>query len=88
MNLSDAGGNSSTPQESSASSAKRYDPNNCKTPRKLSAAKMQEKDIKMKEDRQKAFFEKLKSIDPPEDDEDGDVEFGRMVAKQMRLVCD
>lgn len=80
--------NSPTP---STSSAKRYDPNNCKKKRKLSAAKMQEKDIKMKEDRQAAFFHKLNSIQgnpTPSEDKDGDQEFGNMVTKEMRLVCE
>ena len=45
----------------------------------------------MKQDRQNAFFEKLNSIQgnptPEDDDEDGDADFGKVVVKQMRLVC-
>ena len=82
----------STDEESaispSTSTAKRYDPKNCKKVRKLSAAQMQDKEIKMREERQAAFMSKINLIHgkEPDNDDSGDADFARMIEKQMRTV--
>ena len=82
--------NTSDSQAATSSNKRVYDPENCKKVRKLSSAQMQEKEIKNRDERQAAFIEKINSMqcNPPEnDDGEGDLDFGRLIGKQMRLVC-
>ena len=86
----DSGLEVNTSDAQTTSSAKVYDPESCKKKRKFSSAQMQEKEIQMKEDRQTVFMETMRSINnntSQEKDDNGDYDFGRMVGKQMRLVC-
>ena len=80
-------------QAATSSNKRVYDPENCKKVRKLSSAQMQEKEIKMREDRQTAFINTMKSIqnnnDPASnalEQDDGDSDFTKFIGKQMRLV--
>ena len=72
----------------SSSSAKRYNPKNCRKVRKLSSAQMQEREIQMTAERQTAFITKMNSIhgNAPDNDKSGDCDFARMIGKQMGMV--
>ena len=81
------------PQPSTSTLAKVYDPEHCKKMRKLSSAQMQEKEIKMREERQNELLETMRgirsSVNPnsaQENDVEGDTEFTQMIGKQLRLV--
>ena len=82
------------PQPSNSTSAKVYDPENCKKMRKLSSAQMQEKEIQMRDERQTVLLETMmgiqSSVTPnsaPVNDDEGDTEFTQMIGKQLRLVA-
>ena len=85
--------NTSDLQPSTSTHKKVYDPETCKKMRKLSSAQMQQQEIKMRQERQNAFINTMKSIvanNAPAtnavEKDNGDSEFTKMIEKQMSLV--